>query len=185
MGREALEAVLIVAGFVGFGLGWAELERAGATDPAPLESPYPARMAESDDAPTPRIWLVDGFNVLNTAVLSGRDRREWWSEARRAEVMELAGTLGRDATGAEVWVVFDGPRDDGSDCSGDGAVRKVFAPSADEWLVKRVKSSRDPSQVAVVTADRKVADRSRHRGAQVVSPRAFLERCRGGESSTS
>lgn len=178
MGREALETLAVLAGFVGFGLGWAEVERRSALAPTLLESPYPARMAASDDAPTPRVWLVDGFNVLNTAVLSGRDRREWWTGARRAEVVELAGALGRapDAAEAEIWVVFDGARDVGP--GSVGRVREVFAPSADEWLIAQVGASPDPSRIAVVTADRKVADRSRHRGAQIVSPRAFLERCR-------
>jgi len=55
-------------------------------------------------------------------------------------------------------------------------------PSADEWLVARVKQvdeSAEARAVAVVTGDRKVADRARHRGAEIVGPRALLERCTG------
>ena len=58
-------------------------------------------------------------------------------------------------------------------------VRRFFAPSADDWLVAQVRASPAPDCLAVVTADRAVAGRARHRGAQVVSPRAFLARCRG------
>jgi rRNA-processing protein FCF1 len=55
----------------------------------------------------------------------------------------------------------------------------VFAPSADDWLLARVREEDDPTRVVVVTADRKVAGRARQRGARVVSPRDFLERCSG------
>jgi uncharacterized protein YaiI (UPF0178 family) len=53
----------------------------------------------------------------------------------------------------------------------------VFAPSADDWILRELREASDPTAIVVVTADRQVADRARHRGARVVSPRAFLERC--------
>jgi rRNA-processing protein FCF1 len=42
-----------------------------------------------------------------------------------------------------------------------------------------VRSAQDPARIAVVTADKQLADRARHRGARVYSPRAFLDRCTG------
>jgi rRNA-processing protein FCF1 len=56
-------------------------------------------------------------------------------------------------------------------------VQVVFAPSADDWLLREVRSAENPSRVVVVTADRSLGDRARHAGASVVSPRDFLARC--------
>jgi hypothetical protein len=58
----------------------------------------------------------------------------------------------------------------------------VFAPSADEWLLRRLRSAPDPSRLGVVTGDRRLAIRSRRRGARVIMPREFLDRCRGIEA---
>ena len=128
------------------------------------------------------LWLVDGYNVLCAGLLGGHDRSGWWSEARREELLALLARF--DEADAEIWVVFDGPREPSSPGDIQERVRAVFAPSADEWLVEQVRAH---AEVAVVTADRKLAGRARHRGARVVSPREFLRRCtgcsRGGERS--
>lgn len=179
--REAGEALGAMATFVAFGLAWAELE-ARAVRPA---APYPLLVAEgcagsAREAEGPSIWLVDGFNVLHAGVLRGRNRADWWKEPRRAELVRLASQF---AGGAEIWIVFDGPHSQGSNQeAADDAprVRQIFAPSADQWLLGRVKNAGDPSRLAVVTADRRVAERARRRGARIVSPRAFLERCELG-----
>ncbi len=166
--RESLGTLAVVAAFVGGGLGWAALERAA----------YPGRAMAEHERPMeePQVWLVDGFNLLHVAVLKGEERGEWWREPARARVLELADAL--PDPGAEVWVVFDGERPDAGQ-DRPGRVRQVFAPSADEWLVRRIKDSSRGTPVAVVTADRSLADRARHHGAQVVSPQAFAARCRG------
>jgi len=134
----------------------------------------------------PRLWLVDAYNVLHAGLL-GRDRTQWWTAARRNQLLDVVADL--DTSEAEVWLVFDGPSPEpegeeppgfpGGDRTPPPGVQRVFAPSADEWLVARFKAEPSPSIVAVVTADRKVADRSRHHGAIIVHPLAFLERCRG------
>jgi predicted RNA-binding protein with PIN domain len=127
----------------------------------------------------PRVWLVDGYNVVHAVLLGGRDRTQpWWTEARREQLLARVEALGIE--GAEVWVVFDGPRP-GPEAPAPGPrrVRCAFAPRADEWLVRRVRAARDPARVAVVTADRRLAGRARHAGAQVVTPRAFLGLDRG------
>ena len=73
-------------------------------------------------------------------------------------------------------VVFDGPRPAPEAEAGAGP-RVVFAPDADAWLLARVGEAEDPSRLQVVTADRRLAARARHRGANVVAPNAFLRRC--------
>ncbi|UCE85311.1 MAG: NYN domain-containing protein [Deltaproteobacteria bacterium] len=178
----ALETVAIVVGFVAFGLAWAALEAWAA----PGGAPYPTRpMAVHDDsggrAPLdaePRVFLIDGYNVLHAGVLRGPDRAGWWTAPMQARVVERVERFARPD--AELCVVFDAARRDPESAehpAPDSPVRVVFADSADEWLVRRVKSADDAARIAVVTADRRLADRVRHHGAQVVSPRAFLSRC--------
>jgi hypothetical protein len=74
-----------------------------------------------------------------------------------------------------VWVVFDGP--DAREAPVGDRLYAVFAPSADDWLLRRVRSAPAPGELAVVTADRRLAARARHVGAQVVPPHAFLAHC--------
>jgi predicted RNA-binding protein with PIN domain len=129
------------------------------------------------DGPAPRRWLVDGYNVLHAALLGGRGREgPWWSEPGRAELLAWAERL--DDPEAEVWVVFDGSRPAGALAAAPGGrVRQVFAASADDWLVARVREAPRAEALAVVTADRQLAGRTRQRGARVVSPAEFLARC--------
>jgi hypothetical protein len=99
-----IETLFVLAAFVAFGLGWAEFV---ARAPA-VGSPYPAQMVD-DTRAEPSIWLLDGFNVLHAGPLGGRDRSEWWTAPRRDELLEIAARF--DDRSAEVWVVFDGPRE--------------------------------------------------------------------------
>jgi predicted RNA-binding protein with PIN domain len=171
LARGACEAAALVALFLAFGLGWAEFERGGGT-----ARPYPRGVPTTEPAGgSPRIWLVDGYNVLCAGVLGVRDRRRWWSEENRGQLLELAARF--DDAGAEVWVVFDGDRDSaGPEMP---RLRVVFAAPADDWLLAAVKERAAAAQVALVTADRSLAERARQRGAQIVPPRDFVRRCLG------
>ncbi len=133
------------------------------------------------DPASPSIWLVDGFNVLHASLLGGRDRSDWWSRARRQEVLELAAQLASDGC-ARVCVVFDGSQ--AGDAESPPGVDQVFALSADEWIVRTLQASPEPGQVAVVTADRRLAGRAHSWGARVVAPRDFAARCRERGSAT-
>ena len=53
-------------------------------------------------------------------------------------------------------------------------MRAIFAPSADDFLLEQIGAR---ERVALVTADRRLAERARRRGARVVAPAAFLARC--------
>jgi hypothetical protein len=135
----------------------------------------------------------------------GDVQRGWWTEPRRRALVELVGRA-CDSESA-VWVVFDGPRDaDGEtgadesekdmgteDRTGSGREandkpRVIFAVSADDWIVQTVKSrgaidrndaprTAEPNRTIVVTADRPLAGRSRHHGAEITSPADFVSRC--------
>lgn len=156
-----LQSAGITSAFVVFGLAWAG-----------VFSLYNVRVTESE---RPAIWLVDGFNVLHAGVLGDRERGEWWREPSRARLLELARSF--DDPEAEVWIVFDGPRP-APDMPATSRLRVVFATSADEWLLSRLRNAPDPSKLGVVTGDRRLAIRSRRRGARVIRPREFLDRCR-------
>lgn len=175
IGIGILETLGVLAAFVAFGLGWAEIVARAPGD----GSPYPAQMVD-DARAEPSVWLLDGFNVLHAGPLGGRDRSEWWTAPRRDELLEIAARF--DDRSAEVWVVFDGPREADTPEDARGP-HPVFAPSADAWLLERIRAADDPGRIAIVTADRKVADRARHRGARVYSPRDFLARCEAPSNS--
>jgi predicted RNA-binding protein with PIN domain len=170
--RGVLEAVWIAAAFAALGLGYAEILKRAPAGPAVYAPPFVETRSPED----PSVWLVDGFNVVQRTLLGGRERDEWWTERRRAELLERAARF--DDPTAEVWVVFDGS-DAESEEPAACRPRRVFAPSADDWLVARVRAAEDPGRIAVVTADRKLAGRARRRGARVVAPSEFLRRCSG------
>jgi hypothetical protein len=170
--RGALEALWITAAFVALGLGYAEVVKRAPARPAVYAPAFVATRASGD----PSVWLVDGFNVVQRALLGGREREEWWTARRRAELLERAAAF--DNPAAEVWVVFDGPDAEPEEVGARGP-RRVFAPSADDWLFARIRAAEDPGQIAVVTADRRLAGRARRRGARVVPPSEFLRRCSG------
>ena len=159
-----LQTGAVVGAILAFGLTWAGLG-IGAEAPAY----HPSRMEQGVR------WLVDGFNVLHAGVLRGDDRRGWWRGEMRARLLERVA--GFEDAAAELWVVFDGPGPGEEAEIASLRPRVVFAPSADDWLLAAVRAAADPAAIVVVTADRQLADRARHRGARVVSPRVFLARC--------
>jgi hypothetical protein len=172
--RGVFEAAGIVALFIAGGLSLAAVFGGGAL-PAAAPSTYLSPAVEPQrPAAAPRVWLVDGYNVLNVGLLAGRARGGWWTGPFRDELLGRVEAFEEEA--AEIWVVFDGAQPPDSERA--GRVRSVFAPSADEWLLARIRE-RDPAQLALVTADRRLAARARHRGVEVVAPAAFLARCPG------
>lgn len=184
--RGTLQTLAIVAAFVAGGLGaggWAGARADVPRGPAYTGGAMVGDPSQPDEAtreapePAATRWLVDGFNVLHVGLLGGRDRSGWWREEGRARVLAHAARFA--AADAEVWVVFDGPQPAG-DPGHEGRVRIVFAPSADDWLLREVRLAPEPARLVVVTADRKLGDRARHRGARVEPPAAFLARCADG-----
>jgi predicted RNA-binding protein with PIN domain len=177
--RGTAETFGIVAAFVLAGLVAARLASTTSEPPgADGAFPYTLEAMVDEEIREPRVWLVDGFNALHVAVLRGRERAAWWAREGREQI--LARVRGFDDPSAEIWVVFDGSRPAAvGDGDAERGLRVVFAPSADEWMIRRV---RETPGVAVVTADRRLAARARARGAKVVSPRDFLARCGAGDA---
>jgi hypothetical protein len=175
-GRGVVEAVSVVAAFVGGGLGYADWldgsAMSSAGEPA-LYAPalYPGEMENRE--PPSQVWLVDGYNAIAVGLLARREREDWWTSRYRNELLGRVEAF--EEPSAEIWVVFDGARP--AEAAPSGRVHSVFAPSADDWLLTRIRE-RDPSTTTLVTADRQLADRARDRGVVVVTPAEFLARCR-------
>lgn len=180
----------LVLATVAFGLAWASAEGA-LVGPEPGTPPYDRSDVSEPDftppqPPEPVIWLVDGFNVLHAGVLKGRDREGWWKAPVQLRLVERVAQF--EPPEAELWVVFDAAHGHSERCAPPpelARVQLVFAPSADDWLVRRVRQAEAPGRFAVVTGDRQVGGRVRHAGAHVVSPRAFLARCNPLQSAVS
>jgi predicted RNA-binding protein with PIN domain len=102
----------------------------------------------------------------------------WWRD-RRGAMRALAGRLAAFAgeTGDDVAVVYDG-RPFGLDAA---PVEVSFAPArgpdaADDEIARRVAADPDPAAISVVTSDRRLAERVRGHGAEVVASGAFRRR---------
>jgi predicted RNA-binding protein with PIN domain len=184
LARGAMETVGVLAAFLCGGLGWAELEQraaaAGGSYPVPaMSEPAPERphsAGSDDEAAAPgAVWLIDGYNVLCAGVLRGRERAEFWSAPRRRQLLERVARF--EARGARVVVVFDGtaPVAEPADPAFAG-IETVFAASADAWILDHVRRTAG-APLTVVTADRQLAGRARHRGATILSPLSFLSLC--------
>lgn len=135
----------------------------------------------------PPLYLVDGYNFLHAVVLKGRERATWWSPESQARAVSCILPLVGE--GAEAWVVFDrrGPAEaSGIDVAGEagslggsstaeahGGLQVHHAPDADDYIVTRCAELASRREVVVVSADRSLVDRARHRGARGVSPWAF------------
>jgi len=185
--RGFAQTAAIVAGFVALGLAGAAVAAAlAARSGEPATLAYHGAMADRSAGGAagagrpPSAWLVDGYNTLHVALLRGTPREgAWWTREAREALLERVRRF--DPGEAEVWVVFDGPdpreiADPGAPPDAARPARVVFAPSTDEWLLARARAAR-PGELAVVTADRRLAERARARGARVVPPAAFLARC--------
>ncbi len=168
----------------------------------PADSSTEKPPPEADSPERTRAWLIDGYNVLHTVLLGGqpRDKTNWWGPPGRDllwDRIQYFGELHRSdgASRAEecvfdepclddplpgtVCIVFDGNEPAAEQKSANPWV--VFAQSADQWIVKQVRESRDPSVLAVVSADRQLTGRCRHAGARIVAPRDFVALCPSGE----
>lgn len=147
---------------------------------------------ELEPLPRARVWLVDGYNVLHCAPFrkqtGGPDappgdprtnQKPFWSGSMRERLVAVAG--GFPDRDAEIWLVFDGSHAPETPVRGtEPRLIIEFAPSADDWIVRRVRDAEDTDEIAVVSGDRRLTGKTRHRGAAVVSPRHFLQHCFAG-----
>jgi uncharacterized protein YaiI (UPF0178 family) len=115
-------------------------------------------------------FLVDGMNVIGT-------RPDAWWRDRHAAMVRLVDMLERWAadTGADVTVVFEKPP---SPPIRSTVIAIAHAPrprrdSADDEIIRLLRSDPEPGSVRVVTSDTFLADRAYAVGASVEPARAF------------
>jgi predicted RNA-binding protein with PIN domain len=118
-------------------------------------------------------WLIDGMNVI------GSRPDGWWAD-RRAAMERFVQQLSDHAssTGEEITVVFDGEPFDHA-----ARIEVAFAAggpdAADDELVRIAASLPHPEAATVVTSDRRLAQRIRALGADVLGARGFRDRLEG------
>jgi predicted RNA-binding protein with PIN domain len=111
-------------------------------------------------------YLIDGMNVI------GSRPDGWWRDLDAA-VVGLARCLAawQAAEGVDATVVFDGSRPPGLGHLDLGGLEAAFAGkgrAADDEIVRRVGTDRDPGSLKVVTSDRALSERVRAAGAAEV-----------------
>lgn len=131
------------------------------------------------------LFVVDGFNFTHAVVLRKDERPRFVASEERARLVDLFSDLPLRG----VLVIDDRsasfPRE--QELSEALSVERpksgfhlLTSPDADATILDCVAASSDPARLCVVTADRSLADRSRHRGARVLSPFRFAETFFGG-----
>ncbi|MFV3784644.1 NYN domain-containing protein [Mycobacterium tuberculosis] len=119
-------------------------------------------------------WIVDGMNVI------GSRPDGWWRDRHRAMVMlveRLEGWAITKARGDDVTVVFERPP---STAIPSSVVEVAHAPkaaanSADDEIVRLVRSGAQPQEIRVVTSDKALTDRVRDLGAAVYPAERFRD----------
>ena len=104
---------------------------------------------QSHSSMRPRLWLIDGYNVLHAVVLKRKRDVEWWQPEYQQRVLEWVTarleTFLPDAeqcSGDAVIIVFDASRTPPADTAPQhDVVRIVYAPNADAWMVSRCKEA--------------------------------------------
>src|SRR5450755_2399273 len=102
-------------------------------------------------------WLVDGMNVIGT-------RPDAWWQDRHAAMLRLVDMLERwaAASGAEVTVVFEQPPSPPirSTVIDVGHAPRARRDSADDEIIRRLRSDLEPGTIRVVTSDLWLSDRA-------------------------
>jgi len=128
-----------------------------------------------------RELLIDAFNVIFAHPRFGPlVRRD--PEAARKQFLEYVQAH-RPADSSRVTVVFDAHRDPGPATESgrqgraySSAVHVVFATeTADVWIQRRIRASKNPALITVVTSDREILETVRAHGAQRLAVREFLQ----------
>jgi hypothetical protein len=122
--------------------------------------------------------LIDGYNFLHAVVLKGRDRSRWWSVENQQAVRDWVAL--RPMPGARTWIVFDQREPGEVEAVSNDSLEVRHAPDADAYILDCCEALAGSAEVVVVSADRSLVDRARHRGARALSPWEFARYAAGG-----
>ena len=119
-------------------------------------------------------WFVDAMNVIGS-------RPDGWWRDRHAAMKRLVGQLeDLAAAGEEITVFFERAPQPALE---SGSVEIAHAPAAvpnaaDDEIVRRLALEPSPTEITVVTSDRRLAGRARAIGARVEGSSEFRRRLR-------
>jgi len=119
-------------------------------------------------------WFVDAMNVIGS-------RPDGWWRDRHAAMKRLVGQLeDLAAAGEEITVFFERAPQPAIE---SGSVEIAHAPAAvpnaaDDEIVRRLALEASPTEITVVTSDRRLAGRARAVGARVEGSSEFRRRLR-------
>ncbi|MBX7066991.1 MAG: NYN domain-containing protein [Parachlamydiales bacterium] len=120
------------------------------------------------------IYLIDGYNVI-FSLIHTKDSLQKMREKvihylqKRFAAKKISGML-----------VFDGAhrRDEESGLSYPSPLIVAYAPkgqSADEYIVEKIRVSKSPKQITVVTNDRGLRMHAKSAGAKILENELFIE----------
>ncbi|MDE3047513.1 MAG: NYN domain-containing protein, partial [Verrucomicrobiota bacterium] len=119
------------------------------------------------------IYLIDGYNLIFSLIQSKESLQTMRQKVihylqKRFAARKMSGTL-----------VFDGAhlRDEESGLSYPSPLIVAYAPkgqSADEYIVEKIRVSKNAKQITVVTNDRGLAMHAKSAGAKVMENHAFI-----------
>ena len=117
-------------------------------------------------------YLVDGNNLAHAL---------GFSNGTRADRESCARTVGGfcRVQGAQATLIFDGPAPAGSRGGGQThRLRIIFseARSADDLILQLLAGSKTPRDFIVITSDKSLGDKARHKGARVEKAHEFARR---------
>jgi hypothetical protein len=116
--------------------------------------------------------LIDAANVI------GSRPTGWWRDrpgAARTLVQSVRQAVADGRLERPVVLVLEGKAKGGVEEGVVGGVEVVHAPGLGDDTLAALAAGRD-EPVVLVTADRELAERARHHGADVVSPSWLLDR---------
>ena len=127
--------------------------------------------------------ILDGYNVTHAVPELAQHMDRSLQSAREALVRLCQAYRVRRGDIGQVYIVFDGRRDDGlgSHEQQQNRVTVLFAQKpeeADQRILSVIEGQRGHSRCVVVSNDHEVANNARAFGARVISAQAFYEQAR-------
>lgn len=117
-------------------------------------------------------YLVDGNNLAHALGL------RTGGLADREACARMVGEFCR-SRGAQATIVFDGPAPAGTKAARTGHRTRVLfgeGRAADDLILRFLTDAKAPRDFTVVTSDKSLGDKARHRGAEVLRAHEFARR---------
>lgn len=124
--------------------------------------------------------IVDGYNIIHAIPELENELDKSLMSARRALTGALLRYQAFERSIRRIYVAYDS-KDGTGDIEDTGLVKNIYAPkasSADNEIVKMLKSAGNPRKIAVLSKDNFVVNHARAMGADILSVNEFLKKIR-------